>query len=115
MSLHIYIYILTSAAADFRGYQEYPIFLNVYQGCIKGVSRKAQGVVLHGFFLWGWRAPVVGFTLHLVFLWTQGCSGSGTTRAVQAQGTHTQSDMSPSILVYEDLIEHVGTFSVHMG
>ena len=34
-------------------------------------------------------------------------SGSGATRAEDAQGTPTQSHVSPSILVYEDSLENL--------
>ena len=36
-------------------------------------------------------------------------SGSGTTRAEDAQWTPDQSNIPPSVLVYEDKLRHVGT------
>jgi len=38
-------------------------------------------------------------------------SGRGTTKAEDAQGTPTQSHISPSILVYEDKLALLGTLS----
>ena len=36
-------------------------------------------------------------------------AGRGTTRAEDAQGTPTQSHITPSILVYEKKIEHLAS------
>ena len=39
--------------------------------------------------------------------WLSGTSGRGSARAEDAQGTHTQSHVSPSTLVYEDIVHLV--------
>jgi len=90
-----------AAALSQTGYEGWGVFVDRLG---LGVFRAGADLVDEGlgFLILGFRVPCVEFKFY----------GRGTARAEDAQGTPTQSHISPSILVYEDyLVDHV--VSVH--